>query len=417
MMAALSELLQPELLDWAEDVENEIQHMAPLQRSFSKSPDSPQWDDTLDTVQDTEHQHSRPTSRRDHYDLSDFDQTGDAEMVEYITETQILDMNNVNTATTPSSTTKDRPVIVNGSTTKEVYPQEGSAAAWDSMVEDVHNVFGWRHHCVDTEEEIHHFNWFGEPVYQQSATSPSESLAVILADPKVPEVKEDYRVYSILRRAYTFLDPVLVNLDIAADNLMMLRGSRLQLASAGRVFKYYTPHGQWMTQETEDFEQIAVDDGNIDTYLTTDRAVGNGFTQHSVVPSRTEWIKVRDDKVASLSPRRPPRKLSWQPKSSPLRQTTSVSDTQPKLKTKRAAQELRVIVFPKSIGAVQSSSRRPTPFTDSQSTDSSRDSNTLFSFPLPKFPKRERRKCLRRALKRTWRKLLSVLSFGESHYP
>lgn len=128
--------------------------------------------------------------------------------------------------------------------TKEELSHNSATTAVSNMMQEVHNTFGWRHYSVDIEPEIHHFNWLGDPVYQRSSTAPVDSVAIILADPKFPEARDDIWVQTLLHCAYTFLDPVVVTLEGAQRHLLLRRGSQLQQAAAGYTYKFYTPHGR-----------------------------------------------------------------------------------------------------------------------------------------------------------------------------
>ncbi|KAJ5086475.1 hypothetical protein NUU61_007782 [Penicillium alfredii] len=190
---------------------------------------------------------------------------------------------------------------------------------------DVENEFAYRNVLVDCEDEaspIHHFNWMGTPVYEHSATPPEESLAVILAGPKVPRLGDQYRIASILQRASRLIDPVLTTLDGTRENLLKLCGTKLVRACAGNVFKFYTPHGVWIADSKEMSGDTVPDNGSLDTYQASNLAIGNGFVQSSRIPSRSQWELARNEKLAtSNKPSSPPRRLTWKPQPSPLLQS------------------------------------------------------------------------------------------------
>ncbi|KAJ5619977.1 hypothetical protein N7510_003961 [Penicillium lagena] len=75
------------------------------------------------------------------------------------------------------------------------------------------------------------------------STPPTESLALILSDPKIPQQSDEHRMQAIPSCAFTFLDPVVVNL-YDEDSLLQMRGSKHVQAAKGRALKYHTPHGQ-----------------------------------------------------------------------------------------------------------------------------------------------------------------------------
>ncbi|CAI7664736.1 unnamed protein product [Penicillium bialowiezense] len=93
---------------------------------------------------------------------------------------------------------------------------------------------------------IHHYCWYGRPVFHSVRTPPEESLAVIHAEPKYPSGSAKYRITSILNRAMTLVDPVIVDIDRFDYDLWDQSGSDLIKSVNGRVRKLYSPHGQWM---------------------------------------------------------------------------------------------------------------------------------------------------------------------------
>lgn len=256
---------------------------------------------------------------------------------ESVTESWGSDSNNTTATTSATSMTHN---IDEKEEQEQPHQQYNTEMTY--MTHNINNVFGWRNHSACYEPEIHHFNWFGEPVYQPSLTAPADSLTIILADPKVPEVKEDLRVQTLLRRAFTFLDPVVVNVEHAPRHLLLQRGSsQLQQAASECTSTYYTPHGQWMVDMEADLSKVVVDNGNIKTYMKPELAVGNGFVQSTQIRSSADWMQARADKIASLSQWKPPRKLGWKPVSSPLCQAMSLSDISPRLRRKPGREDLR----------------------------------------------------------------------------
>lgn len=198
------------------------------------------------------------------------------------------------------------------------------------MLQEVYNTFGWRRYSVDIESRIHHFNWFGEPVYQRSSTVPADSLAIILAEPKVPESTGDMRVQALFRRAWTFLDVVVVALENAQRHLLLRRGSQLQQAVTNLTYKYYTTHGRWTIDAEEDPSKVAVDGDCIDAYLSPTWQWTTGSRNR--FRSDRQWSGYRLGRRNLLLCRsRPPWKLAWKPRPFPLRQVMSASDAQPRL--------------------------------------------------------------------------------------
>ncbi|KAJ5177993.1 uncharacterized protein N7500_000692 [Penicillium coprophilum] len=189
----------------------------------------------------------------------------------------------------------------------------------------LNNIFADRQAWIDVDEGIHHFNWMGLRVYTHSATSPSDSLAIILAQPKNPQGSEMWRIHSVLNRASHYIDPVLVLLDGTDESLFELRGTKLVRESTGRVFKFYSPHGKWTKDESDRNDETITDFGSTQTYEEPDLAVGNGFVESSVIRSLSQWQECRDEAFeTSEELRRLPRKLTWEKMPSPLRQCETI---------------------------------------------------------------------------------------------
>ncbi|KAJ5738494.1 hypothetical protein N7493_001649 [Penicillium malachiteum] len=101
-------------------------------------------------------------------------------------------------------------------------------------------VFAWRQFCMEQDPDIHHYNLFGQAVYEPSDTSAPESLAVILSSKQNGSTcSENYQATSLMNRARVFLDPVSV--DVTQSDLH-LRGSKVMDSVQGRVNKCYSPH-------------------------------------------------------------------------------------------------------------------------------------------------------------------------------
>lgn len=63
-------------------------------------------------------------------------------------------------------------------------------------------------------------------------------------------------------------------------------------------------------------------------YLNPGYSVGNGFTNPSLIPSRSDWQSARHEKFLSRKTSSLPRKNTWSPPApSPLRQSTTISDS------------------------------------------------------------------------------------------
>ncbi|KAJ5525900.1 hypothetical protein N7494_012550 [Penicillium frequentans] len=211
---------------------------------------------------------------------------------------------------------------------------ERTARSWEYMQEEVDNEFGSRHEHIHYVDNPHHFNWQGKPVMERSSTRPEESLAVMLAQPKIPRLlphgadADDWvdRIQAVVCNAFRFIDPVLLILDEVDESILDLRGSALQQASKGHVLKYYTGHGWWMVDGNEVMEDYNLDVGDVGSYLEPSVVVGNGFVDAGGLPTREEWQCFRDSMVAKAGSQRKNkghRRRDWRPKPSGLRQITT----------------------------------------------------------------------------------------------
>ncbi|KAJ5782880.1 hypothetical protein N7457_004654 [Penicillium paradoxum] len=218
----------------------------------------------------------------------------------------------------------DEPVT-NEESAQSPCPSNSNVDPRTAAQEAVDNIFADREMWLEADEGVHHFNWMGLRVYNYSATSPADSLALILATPKFPWGTASLRTQSVLSRASTYIDPVIVVLDDADEDLLELRGSELVRASTGKVFKYYSPHGRWLDDSRDSSEETTTDFGNIEHYEAADLAIGNGFVQSSLIRPYWEWMKCRNkicdtlDRVSG-----PPRKSTWVAKPSPLHQCETI---------------------------------------------------------------------------------------------
>ena len=186
-------------------------------------------------------------------------------------------------------------------------------------------LYAEREKSLTTKEIIHHFSWVGYPVSHYSATKPSESLAIILSDPKAPRGSSKYRIQAITDNALPLVDPVVLYLDGIGHRLFQLRGSQLIKASEGRVFKFYSPHGLWMDDTRETEEHTAYDPGSLAAYQDSDAVVGNGFHVASLIRAVPHWENQRLEAFEEAERcRGPPRRRTWEPTLSPLSQCETI---------------------------------------------------------------------------------------------
>ncbi|KAJ5994106.1 hypothetical protein N7451_009830 [Penicillium sp. IBT 35674x] len=314
---------QPKKIDWAEDAEEEFLKNEAISASLTPSKQ-------FDWAEDAEEEflkNEATLTPSDHCDC-----TEDKEEEIFKNEAAILSspLGRFSEETTFADDTSD--------TSSEdilTFSCERTARSWEYMQEEVDDEFGSRHEHIHYVGNPHHFNWQGKPVMERSSTRPEESLAVMLAKPKIPRLLPDSpdtddwvdRIQVIVRNASRFIDPVLLILDEVDESILDLRGSALQQASKGHVLKYYTGHGWWMVDGNEAMEDYNLDIGDVGSYLEPNVMVGNGFVAAGGLPTREEWQSLCDgmvSKVTSKCKKKSHRKRDWKPKPSGLRQVTTL---------------------------------------------------------------------------------------------
>lgn len=142
-----------------------------------------------------------------------------------------------------------------------------------------------------TDWQIHHFNWYGQAVYEYSDTPPAVSLWYIASQPKVPLPSDEMRVQSILSRATRFIDPVVYFGHDWRD--LQRRGQELIRAVTGDVFKCYTLHGTWKNDERHFDGETRMDEGVKEGYGAPNYVIANGFSTHPAVMNRSEREEAR----------------------------------------------------------------------------------------------------------------------------
>ncbi|KAJ5488868.1 hypothetical protein N7539_003758 [Penicillium diatomitis] len=249
--------------DWADDVEDELQTQQPSGRGLCHS-----FND-----------HAPPVSAQDYdeslcNDLADsaYDTCGNSSR----SESKV----NIDDLTCEGGLNERR--FTSTSMTEQVTPL-------DRLHQGLAAEFWGRQHAVAVDIEIHHFNWLGHPVNQASGTAPTDSLAIIRCGPK-----------SMLKRASPFLDPVVVSLEKSSDSSSH-RDLNQTHALRGHVSKFYTAHGTWFTQPSPlDAGLITLDTGSVAIYQSPHLAVGNGFVESSLIPSRADWSDQYQEKQVAL---------------------------------------------------------------------------------------------------------------------
>ncbi|EPS32624.1 hypothetical protein PDE_07584 [Penicillium oxalicum 114-2] len=277
--------------DWAEDVEDELQAQQPSGFNGDETLARPQsaWEaeggcSEADPMQSEDCQDD---------EVSFEDECGDSTYGTCENSSQYESMETV-TPLTFEEDVNDQ-VLVNIPLTEEVTSE-------DWMQQGITAEFRGREYVTSVDSRVHHFNWFGHPVYQPSATTPAECLGVIRCGPKVPKESDSLRVESILQRAFQFLDPIVVSLKERPHPNPEHRGPSLPDTTEDHVSKFYTPHGLWISDwsHSASSEVISLDSGSKVVYQNPNLSVGNGFVESSVLLSRVEWSTIYQEKQASL---------------------------------------------------------------------------------------------------------------------
>lgn len=447
--ASGDDLLYPMSMDCAEEVEEDILNKPQAYLSASISPVKNS-DDIIshDYCQDEIYPHSGSSTQRDsttnnHRCLDSIEENDEYESGDEFDPLYNEEEFDILTPATSQSL----------SYSTEVNPR--AIQNFQLTLGEVEHEFAWRQYDTYMDPEIHHYNFMGQPVYRASATSPSDSLAVIMSGPKVPEAQESLRVQSILRRANMFVDPVILNLYGIDESILLQRGSALRRAATGRVSTFYSPHGTWMGDNSEQTAFNVCDTGDVDTYVSNDVAVGNGFIRRGCIASREDWLRMRDERMSPMGRGRLARKMTWSPKASPLCQSKTIVpepvrsqpaveelqhhvDLQQSGSSSSLGNQIEPAVFEPASGELQPATDRHYLTTDSRyqpnsvfatskpkqkgkfkrkkrqqsrqflkNSDASPDPGSYFSFPEPSFStdrsfSTDIKKCLCRCLEHVW---------------
>ncbi|RAH44489.1 uncharacterized protein BO95DRAFT_515528 [Aspergillus brunneoviolaceus CBS 621.78] len=152
---------------------------------------------------------------------------------------------------------------------------------------------------VDESESVHHFNWFGDPVPQESRTPPAISLFFQLTDPKVPRAGDELRLKALMKNAMVYIDPVVVDLETRGQRLPGTITDFIEWASK-LTFRYYSPHGWWRNDPRVTNDECLQDPGNPYDYLLEDFGVATGFVQNNKFPSTGDWFERQRSRLAEL---------------------------------------------------------------------------------------------------------------------
>ncbi|ODM17882.1 hypothetical protein SI65_06670 [Aspergillus cristatus] len=158
-----------------------------------------------------------------------------------------------------------------------------------SMQEDVNQEFAFRQGWMEVAgESIHHFNWLGSPRYEYSSTPAAISLLFLFTAPKIPEPGDEWRLNAIMRRAMRHVDPVVLYPENGREDFR-LRGFELVRWATGRVFKFYSPHGNWQTDPDDIADGTHMDSGDVNMYMGSTLQFGNGYVRDYTIRSRAQW--------------------------------------------------------------------------------------------------------------------------------
>ncbi|KAJ5710981.1 hypothetical protein N7488_005137 [Penicillium malachiteum] len=321
-------LLRRKYFDWSEDVEDSIQ--MPENEQTVQYPDDDELEDDYST---SEHhnmiQNPEEILSADMIDAGSNDAAENTEdEITQFSQDSIFDKDNdfqdYNTTESDEAPpfnneavcVRNSEIYLDHVETPEVTGQSHTCPENDVCLYCVDRVidteFAWRQFCQERDQEIHHYNLFGQPVYEPSGTSPSESLAVILSPKQLFPDPEDHHITSVLNRPRVFLDPVCV--DVTQSNLH-LRGSKLMKSVRGKAYKCYSPHGTWQWEAEGQDIVYAPDDAR--SYCLPETAVAAGFLETMHIRAQKE-VNGRDVTLTLPQPSSLPQKLSWNPSPSPL---------------------------------------------------------------------------------------------------
>ncbi|CAG7965840.1 unnamed protein product [Penicillium nalgiovense] len=195
-------------------------------------------------------------------------------------------------------------------------PESVQASVVDSppFSEEFISEYEYRSIVGSQDESIHHWNWFGCPVYNRSTTPPAVSLAFMQAEPKVPKGSDGLRVHSIMNRAIQYIDPVIIKLDSRNEEVLQMHGSEMVQECGEITYTHYSLHGTWMKDDFSIRRMIVPDAG---TPGNSQFAIGNGLFETGPLISRTLPVRF-------------PRKLTWKATPSKLKiQSMSTIDNIP----------------------------------------------------------------------------------------
>lgn len=137
-----------------------------------------------------------------------------------------------------------------------VTTEEDTFMRWQECLGNV-EMARQSHYIYQSDGEIHHFNYQGEPVEVESRTIPEQSFAVLWCGPKVifeASHGDDFTRESVARAcAMKYLDPVIFRGDRELLKWCQKPSDIQSVAAApGATRKFYTPLGRWTSEPATD---------------------------------------------------------------------------------------------------------------------------------------------------------------------
>ncbi|KAI5301283.1 hypothetical protein KEM56_001844 [Ascosphaera pollenicola] len=201
-----------------------------------------------------------------------------------------------------------------------------------------------------SDGEIHHFNYQGEPVEVESRTRPEESFAVLWCGPKIlydASHGDDFTRESVIRAgAMKYIDPVIFR---GQTSLLphCETASEAMCVAENSTRKFYTPMGNWMGEVFQEMEHVPEADCCDPTsyQLDADEIVVNGWFKTQL--TREQPATLRDGyHNAFWNAQKVGSKRNFIPKPSPLRFCESVTYDSDEEENRHGVQKSTVAITP-----------------------------------------------------------------------
>ena len=171
---------------------------------------------------------------------------------------------------------------------EDISSDPGCQASGDTTCSADDIEYGRQRYHMFHDQEIHHFNWFGQAVMNRTSTPPAVSLTVVLTPPSARiSDTENLRDQIILREAMKTVDPVVYYGGLS--ELKDLAGEAIREAATGRVSMYYTPFGTWKDDTYSEDEDRPLTDTLDETRYLEETTVVNGWLKNEGVPIRENF--------------------------------------------------------------------------------------------------------------------------------